>query len=81
LETRQPCDRSAIEGTLRRLRGLFEKRKVQTTDAAALRLLEKAEKEQGGSHDCIGEFKFDSNQEMLAQIRRQRAGAEAPAGR
>ncbi|MBM4121417.1 MAG: FAD-binding protein [Nitrospira sp.] len=80
LETRQPCDRSTIKGTLRLLRGLFEKRKVQTTDAAALRLLEKAEKEHGGSHDCIGEFKFHSNQEMLAQIRR-REGTTVSAGR
>jgi ferredoxin--NADP+ reductase len=80
LEARQPRDRSTIEETLRRLRGLFEKRTVQTTDAAALRLLERAEQERGTSHDCIGEFKFHSNQEMLAQIRR-REGTTVSAGR
>lgn len=81
LETRSPRDRSLVDGVLRGLRSLFEERKVQVIDSATLRLLEQAEKEHGTSNDCIGEFKFRSNQEMLAQIRRLRAGVKMSAGR
>jgi ferredoxin--NADP+ reductase len=81
LESQAPRDRNTIEGVLRRLRGLFEERKVQAIDIPALRLLEKAELEYGASNDCIGEFKFHSNEEMLAQIQRMRERAKVPAGR
>lgn len=81
LETQLSRDRHTIDGAVLRLRRLFEERKVQAIDVHALRLLEQAEKEHGTSSDCIGEFKFQSNQEMLIQIQRGRAGVKISAGR
>lgn len=81
LNTQPARDRSTIDGVVRRLRGLLEERKVQAVDAAALRLLEKAEQERSPSSDGIGEFKFSSNQEMLAQVRNKREACKVPAGR
>jgi ferredoxin--NADP+ reductase len=81
LNTQPVRDRSTIDGVVRRLRGLLEERKVQAVDAAALRLLEKAEQERSPSNDGIGEFKFSSNQEMLAQVRDKRETCKVPAGR
>ncbi|MBI3602986.1 MAG: FAD-dependent oxidoreductase [Nitrospirae bacterium] len=77
----QPArDRNTIDGVVRRLRGLLEERKVLAVDAEGLRLLEKAEQERSPSNDGIGEFKFSSNQEMLAQVRNKRETCKVPAG-
>ncbi|MBM4125187.1 MAG: hypothetical protein FJ246_09600, partial [Nitrospira sp.] len=82
LNGRPVRDRSTINGVVQRLRRLFDERKVQAVDAAALRLLEQAEHAQGASdNDCIGEFKFSSNQAMLAQVQGKREAAKVPAGR
>jgi ferredoxin--NADP+ reductase len=81
LETQTPRDRSAIDGLLHRLRRTLEERGVQVIDAGGLRALEEAEKAYGPTADCIGEFKFASNQEMLAQIQRRRETSKATAAR
>lgn len=77
LETLVPRDKAVVDNLFRKVHALLKERKVQSIDAAGLRALEKAEKEHGASSDCIGEFKFATNQEMLAHIRR-RGPASAP---
>jgi len=79
LATQTPRERTMINGILDRVRKLLHDRKVQAVDATALRALERAEQEYGSSPDCIGEFKFASNQEMLSQVQRrfQQTGAAA----
>lgn len=81
LESQAPRDRSAIDAVLRQLRALLQQRQVPAIDAEGLRRLEAAEKELGVAKDCIGEFKFPSNQEMLAHIQRRRESSGAPVAR
>jgi NADPH-dependent glutamate synthase beta chain and related oxidoreductases len=68
LETQASRDRDAMQGVVRRLRGLFQERKVQAVGVDGLRLLEGAEKACTDTQDCIGEFKFVTNQDMLQRI-------------
>lgn len=70
LETQAPREKTAVDAILRKLQDLLKARKVQAIDVAGLRALDKAEKAHGPSQDCIGEFKFATNQDMLTQIRR-----------
>lgn len=71
--------RPAIDKALDRFKTTLQDRKVDAIDLTGLRALEAAEREHGPSNDCIGEFKFGSNQEMLGQIhrRRDRSGSSA----
>ncbi len=79
LAERSPQARPAVNKALDRIKMTLKDRKVEAIDLAGLRALEVAEREQGSANDCIGEFKFGSNQEMLAQIqrRRERTGSSA----
>jgi ferredoxin/flavodoxin---NADP+ reductase len=79
LAERSPQARPAVDKALDRINTTLKDRKVEAIDLAGLRALEAAEREHGSSNDCIGEFKFGSNQEMLAQIqrRRERIGSSA----
>lgn len=79
LTGRAPHTRPAVNKALDRIKTTLKDRKVEAIDLAGLRALEAAEREHGSSNDCIGDFKFGSNQEMLAQIqrRRERAGSSA----
>lgn len=79
LAGRSPQARSTLNATLDRLKTMLSDRKVEAVDLAGLRALEAGEREHSPSNDCIGEFKFGSNQEMLAQIqrRRDRTGSSA----
>ena len=58
---------------LEKLRTLLKERKSRPVDVRGLRALETAEKGHKGPTDCIGEFKFVTNQEMLALIERVKA--------
>jgi len=58
---------------LEKLRMLLKERKSRPVDVRGLRALETAEKGHKGPTDCIGEFKFVTNQEMLALIERVKA--------
>jgi ferredoxin/flavodoxin---NADP+ reductase len=58
---------------LERLHGLLEERKSRPVDVKGLRALEAAEKAHMGATDCIGEFKFVTNQEMLNLIEGRRS--------
>ena len=53
---------------LDKLHTLLKERKSRPVDVKGLRLLEAAEKGQKGQTDCIGEFKYVTNQEMLSLI-------------
>lgn len=57
---------------LDKLRGLLRARKSRPVDVADLKILEAAEKANAGSGDCIGEFKFAANEEMLVLIEQGR---------
>ncbi len=78
LDSQPPKDRKTIEGSLKTLRSHFQKRSVQAVEVQDLRLLEKVEKEHPASQDCIGEFKFASNEEMLDYIHKRRGVTRAP---
>ncbi|HET8721134.1 MAG TPA: FAD-dependent oxidoreductase [Nitrospira sp.] len=55
---------------LAKLHTLFKERKSRPVDVKGLRALETAEKTYKGQTDCIGEFKYATNQEMLGLIER-----------
>lgn len=74
-----PQTRASLNKALDHFKVMLKDRKVEPVNLEALRALEAAEREHGPSNDCIGEFKFRSNQEMLEQIQRRsnRTGASA----
>ncbi len=71
LATKLPGDHSKV--VLDNLRTILTHRKSHPVDVKNLRMLEAAEKARTGATDCIGEFKYASNQEMLALIERGNA--------
>jgi ferredoxin--NADP+ reductase len=79
LDTISPHSASTIAGTLHQLRTVLRQRNVQAIDPEGLRLLESCEKEQQSRGDCIGEFKFSSNEEMVTMIQQRRERSNAPA--
>jgi ferredoxin--NADP+ reductase len=56
------------KAVLEKLHTLLKERKSRPVDVKGLRTLEVAEKGQKGPTDCIGEFKYVTNQEMLGLI-------------
>ncbi|MCC6142105.1 MAG: FAD-dependent oxidoreductase [Nitrospira sp.] len=54
-----------------KLTGLLKERKSRPVNLAGLKALDAAEKTHSGATDCIGEFKYATNQEMLSFIERQ----------
>jgi ferredoxin--NADP+ reductase len=58
------------KAVLDKLHAMLKHRKSRPVDAKRLRALETAEKAHKGPTDCIGEFKYVSNEEMLALIER-----------
>ena len=71
LETKTAANPASA--VLEKLRTLLKERKSRPVDVRGLRALETAEKGHKGPTDCIGEFKFVTNQEMLALIERVKA--------
>jgi ferredoxin--NADP+ reductase len=61
------------KAVLEKLREALKSRKSNPVDVKGLRVLEAAERAQSGESDCIGEFKYASNQEMLGLIEGGRA--------
>ena len=59
---------SAVDGVLRKLQQFFSARGTRAVDVKGLRALEAAEKSHAATGDCIGEFKFATNTDMLARI-------------
>jgi ferredoxin/flavodoxin---NADP+ reductase len=64
---------SSAKSVLDKLHALLKERKSRPVDVKGLRLLETSEKAYKGATDCIGEFKYVTNQEMLGLIERGRA--------
>ena len=56
------------KAVLDKLHALLKERKSRPVNVKGLRALEKAEKSFKGTTDCIGEFKYVTNQEMLGLI-------------
>jgi ferredoxin/flavodoxin---NADP+ reductase len=71
LATKQPGDH--IKVVLDKLKTILNDRKSQPVDVKGLRALEAAEKAHKDASDCIGEFKYASNQEMIGLIERGKA--------
>lgn len=61
---------SNATAVLEKLRGILNDRKSRPVDVKGLRVLEEAERSRRGESDCIGEFKYASNEDMIAQIDR-----------
>lgn len=61
------------KSVLDKLHALLKERKSHPVDVKGLRALETAEKTHKGPTDCIGEFKYVTNQEMLSLIQRAKA--------
>jgi ferredoxin--NADP+ reductase len=61
---------SQVRAVLDRLHAKLKERKSHPVDVKGLRVLEAAEKTHKDDSDCIGEFKYVSNQEMTALIER-----------
>lgn len=64
---------SQAKVVLDKLHAILKNRKSRPVDAKGLRALEAAEKSHKGVTDCIGEFKYASNQEMIGLIERGKA--------
>lgn len=62
-----------VTDVLNRLNAVLKGRKSHPIDVKGLRALERAEKAHQGISDCIGEFKYASNQEMVSLIERGKA--------
>ncbi|HEU4685938.1 MAG TPA: FAD-dependent oxidoreductase [Nitrospira sp.] len=63
---------SQVKTVLEKLHAVLRDRKSRPVDVKGLRALEAAEKAYNGTKDCIGEFKYVTNQEMLAVIEQAR---------
>jgi ferredoxin--NADP+ reductase len=59
-----------VADVLKRLHTVLKDRKSHPVDVKGLRALEAAEKAHQGISDCIGEFKYASNREMVSLIER-----------
>jgi ferredoxin--NADP+ reductase len=72
LSTKTPDNHSDIKVVLGKLNSTLTAHKSHPVDLAGLRILESNEKSHWGE-DCIGEFKFTNNKEMLELIERGKA--------
>jgi len=71
LATKPPGNHSKV--ILDKLKTLLNNRKSHPVDVRGLRALETAEKSHTSETDCIGEFKYASNQDMIGLIERGKA--------
>jgi ferredoxin--NADP+ reductase len=69
ISTKTPDSRSDIKVVLDKLASILATHKSRPVDLKGLRILESSEKSHWGE-DCIGEFKYTNNQEMLELIER-----------
>ena len=69
LSTKSPGNHSDTKAVLDKLAAMLTAHKSHPVDVEGLRILESQERSHWGE-DCIGEFKYTSNQEMLELIER-----------
>jgi len=72
LATKPLSGNSAAKVVLDKLASILKTRKSHPVDVKGLRILESREKHQQGTTDCIGEFKYSSNQEMIRLIEEEK---------
>ncbi len=80
LADKTPPPAEAISHTLKRLETLLKSRQPDVVQVDDLLALNEMEQEEGQRRD-IEEFKFPTNEEMLAVIRRKKSTAKVPASR
>ncbi len=68
LEAQSARSQGNSDEMLRKLHRILKEREAHTVDVKGLRTLDAAEKAHSGPGDCIGEFKFTTNNDMLARI-------------
>lgn len=64
---------SDTKAVLGKLSSILSSRKSHPVDVKGLRILESSEKAHWSEEDCIGEFKYTKNQEMIELIERSKA--------
>lgn len=77
LSSRPPLPNNAGDEILKKIRQILASRGTQAVDVKDLRVLEAAEKAHATSGEYIGEFKFATNQEMLAMIEKHARTVQA----
>ncbi len=70
LATKSPGSRSDAKPVLDKLSSILKAHKSHPVDLEGLRILESNEKTHWSEKECIGEFKYTSNQEMIDLIER-----------
>lgn len=70
LDAKNPGQSVSAKAVTEKLAGLLKERKSRPVNLAGLKALDAAERAHSGSTDCIGEFKYATNQEMLDLIDR-----------
>ena len=73
LETKTSGSHSSTKVVLDKLASILKARKSHPVDVQGLRVLESREKSHQGATDCIGEFKYSSNQDMIGLIEQGKA--------
>lgn len=73
LSTKASGNPSGPKVVLDKLASILKAHKSHPVDVKGLRILESIEKSHQGATDCIGEFKYSSNQEMIELIERGKA--------
>ncbi|MFI5223776.1 MAG: hypothetical protein ACHQX3_05940, partial [Nitrospirales bacterium] len=68
LATKTSGSHSSTKVILDELASILKARKSHPVDVQGLRVLESSEKSHQGATDCIGEFKYSSNQDMIGLI-------------
>jgi ferredoxin--NADP+ reductase len=77
LESKAPLSKGACEEILRKLQRILKERDAQAVDVKGLRALEAAEQEHKGPNNCIGEFKYGTNRDMLSMIEKHAGKSHA----
>ena len=73
LETKTSDSHSSAKVVLDKLASILKAHKSHPVDGKGLRVLESREKGHQGATDCIGEFKYANNQDMIELIERGKA--------
>ena len=73
LATKTSGSHSSATVILDKLASILNARKSHPVDVQGLRVLESREKSHQGATDCIGEFKYSSNQDMIGLIEQGKA--------
>lgn len=79
LGTNSSLSKGTADEILRKLHRILKERDTHVVDMKGLRMLESAEKEHAGPGDCIGEFKFATNNDMLTTIEKRAGKSHASA--